>query len=147
EGIDIQGATNSTLLLPNLQFAQAGNYTVTVMNSYGSIQSSNAVLIVQTRPPCAALPDSAIGWWQGEGDGADQLKGNDGILIGHVTFGPGRVRQGFFFGGNGDAVSLGNPADLHVQNLTIEAWIRRGSSTLVSYGSGGNGVLFGFGSG
>jgi len=45
-GTNIAGATNTSLTLTNVQFSQAGNYTVLVTNAYGSVLSSNAVLTV-----------------------------------------------------------------------------------------------------
>jgi hypothetical protein len=42
----IAGATNSTLVFTNAQFANQGSYSVSVTNSYGSIISSNAILVV-----------------------------------------------------------------------------------------------------
>lgn len=42
----ITGATNSTLTLTNIQITNAGNYSVTVTNLYGSITSSDAALQV-----------------------------------------------------------------------------------------------------
>jgi hypothetical protein len=45
-GTNIDGATNTTLTLTNIQISQAGNYAVLVTNVYGSILSSNAVLTV-----------------------------------------------------------------------------------------------------
>ncbi|HTV42229.1 MAG TPA: LamG-like jellyroll fold domain-containing protein, partial [Candidatus Sulfotelmatobacter sp.] len=42
----ISGGTNSALVLTNVQFANEGSYSVTVTNLYGSITSSNALLIV-----------------------------------------------------------------------------------------------------
>lgn len=45
-GTNIQYATNSTLLLTNLAFLNAGNYSVQISNSVGSILSSNAALTI-----------------------------------------------------------------------------------------------------
>jgi hypothetical protein len=45
-GTNIVGATNTTLMLTNVQFSQAGNYTVLVTNLFGSVLSSNAMLAV-----------------------------------------------------------------------------------------------------
>ena len=42
----IPGATNSALVLTNIQFANEGSYSVTVTNLYGSATSSNALLVV-----------------------------------------------------------------------------------------------------
>jgi len=46
DGLDIAGATNSSLVLSDLQLAQAGGYDVVVTNSVGSITSVVANLIV-----------------------------------------------------------------------------------------------------
>ena len=45
-GTNLNWETNATLTLTNVQFAQAGNYTVLVTNAFGSIRSSNALLTV-----------------------------------------------------------------------------------------------------
>jgi alpha-tubulin suppressor-like RCC1 family protein/sugar lactone lactonase YvrE len=48
------GATGATLMLTNVQFTNAGNYSVVVANAFGSATSSNAVLTVNwwlTEPP------------------------------------------------------------------------------------------------
>lgn len=45
-GVDISGATVSSLVLTNVQETDAGLYSVTVTNSYASLLSSNAVLAV-----------------------------------------------------------------------------------------------------
>ena len=45
-GTNISWATNVLLTLTNVQVGQAGNYAVLVTNNYGSVLSSNAVLMV-----------------------------------------------------------------------------------------------------
>jgi len=42
----IPGATELTLELPDVQFAQAGAYTVTVTNAFGALTSAPAMLVV-----------------------------------------------------------------------------------------------------
>ncbi len=42
----LNGQTSASLSLTNVQFADAGNYSVVVSNSFGSITSSNAALVV-----------------------------------------------------------------------------------------------------
>jgi hypothetical protein len=60
-GSAVAGATNSTLLLTNIQPNKAGNYTVLLWNSKGWVISSNATLTViispgiQTQPASQAL--------------------------------------------------------------------------------------------
>ena len=53
---NIVGATNTTLVLTNVQVGQAGNYAVLVFSAHGSILSSNAVLTVLTPPSITAQP-------------------------------------------------------------------------------------------
>jgi len=144
----IDGATNASLTLTNAQFSQAGNYAVQVTNAFGLTNSSNAKLTVNSPPPCVAPPTGLVSWWRAEGNALDDGRGNDGTLAGNATYGAGYVGQGFVLDGNTDAVLVGNPANLQLQDLTIEAWIRRTSASLVSAGGGnGNGMIFAYGHG
>ena len=98
---------------------------------------------VSAIPKPKPLPAGLVALWSGEGNAIDSIGGNNGTLTGSATFGPGKVGQGFVFdGNNGSGVTLGNPASMQLQDFTIEAWIKRGSDTVVSYGSGGNASLF-----
>ena len=45
-GTNIDGATNVSLVLANVQTNQAGSYSVTITNTFGGLTSSNAVLSV-----------------------------------------------------------------------------------------------------
>ncbi|MBI5770411.1 MAG: M36 family metallopeptidase [Verrucomicrobia bacterium] len=49
-GVPIAGATQATLSLTNVQVAQAGSYSVTVTNGFGSV-TSGSVLLFGTAPP------------------------------------------------------------------------------------------------
>jgi hypothetical protein len=51
DGGQFNGATNATLTIDDVQPANNGSYSVTVMNPGGSIISSNAVLTVLMAPP------------------------------------------------------------------------------------------------
>ena len=53
---NIQDATNVTLTLNNLIYAQAGDYSVVVFNGAGSVQSSNAALTVLIPPTINVQP-------------------------------------------------------------------------------------------
>jgi hypothetical protein len=54
-GSNIVGATGSTLNVTNVQAGNAGDYSVTISNAYGSTESSNAVLIVVTQAPLSLI--------------------------------------------------------------------------------------------
>src|SRR3954447_18184530 len=47
-GGNLANETNSTLLLTNLSFGRAGSYSVLVTNSFGSTNSTNAILTIQS---------------------------------------------------------------------------------------------------
>jgi len=58
----LAGATSDTLQLPNVQQPEAGNYTVWVSNSYGTVKSAVATLTVTPNVPVTIIsqPQSAI---------------------------------------------------------------------------------------
>jgi hypothetical protein len=62
--------------------------------------------------------------------------------VGNTAYGAGRVRQAFVFDGHGDAVSVGNSTNLQLQNFTIEAWVKRSSTTRASQDIWGTGSIF-----
>ena len=57
-GLPVGGATNSTLMLSNVQTSQAGYYAVSVVNAYGAAFSSNALLNVGSGPVITNQPSS-----------------------------------------------------------------------------------------
>lgn len=93
-----------------------------------------------------------ISWWRGENSTLDEADGNHGTLVGNATYGPGMVGQAFVFDGYADRVHLGNPANLQIQDFTLEAWVRRSSTTDISFddntggvGEGGEIIMYGQG--
>ena len=123
--------------------------TLRVKTSFGRIELPVKLirsLQVSALAKIGQLPPGLVSLWLGEGNANDSEGGNNGTLTGAATFGPGKIGPGFVFDGrNGSGVSLGNPASLQLQDFTIEAWIKRGSDAVVSYGSGGVGSIFGCG--
>ncbi|MBI2496797.1 MAG: immunoglobulin domain-containing protein, partial [Opitutae bacterium] len=55
-GVNIAGATSTTLTLSNVQSGDAGNYTAVATNSAGSATSNLATLTVQAAPPASTAP-------------------------------------------------------------------------------------------
>ncbi|MGI8966457.1 MAG: LamG-like jellyroll fold domain-containing protein, partial [Limisphaerales bacterium] len=144
----IAGATYASLVLSNVQVAQAGTYSVQVTNALGSVLSSNAALTVDPVPSCGNTPSNLVAWWRAEGDTSDFVGVDNGTLVGNTVYGSGRVGQAFVFDGSGDGVQLGNPANLQLQNFTIETWIKRANTTLSSLDSFyQNGIFLGYGYG
>jgi hypothetical protein len=126
-GTNISGANSNTLILANVQLAQAGSYTVQVTNLYGSATSSNAVLTVNPVPGCVPAPSGLVAWWRAESNGDDAVDGNAGALVNGVGFTNGVVGQAFALDGVDDAVIVSNAAGLNFgagQDFSIEAWIQ-----------------------
>jgi len=125
-GTNINGATNTTLVLTNVQYVQAGNYAVLVSNPNGSVLSSNAVLTVNPPPPCTPPPSGLVGWWRGEGNAYDSAGPNNGTLAGGMTFAAAEVGQGFVFDGSSGNAKIPASASLNVglsNGFTVEMWI------------------------
>ena len=77
-GTNIGSATASSLMLSNVQAANAGLYSVVVSNLAGPTTSSNAVLTVNT--PCLTPPSGLVSWWRAESNAFDQVALNHGTL-------------------------------------------------------------------
>ncbi len=146
DATNLPGATNSSLVLTNVQLAQAGSYSVTVSNQGNAVTSSTALLTVNLPPPCISAPSNLIAWWRAEGNTLDELGGINGTITGNVSYAPGEVGQGFLLGGIGSSVNLGTPTNLQLQTFTIESWIQRSSTSIVSQDPyTGDGMLLGYG--
>ena len=143
-GSNISGATASSLVLLNVVVTNAGGYSVVVSNVAGAVSSSNATLTVIVAPGCVPPLVGLVGWWRGETNALDQSGTSDGTLAGNTTYEAGRVGQAFVFDGSGDGVSVGNPVSLQLQAFTIEAWVKRASSSIVSYDPYHSGILFSY---
>jgi hypothetical protein len=140
-GTAIPGATNATLTLTNIQIGQAGAYTVQVSNVVNSVLSSQAVLTVNPPPPCVPPSAGLVSWWRAEGDATDFAGVNNGTLNPATSFAPGKVGQAFSFNGPGSGVELGVPANLQIQDFSIEAWVKRGSSTKAGWDVYNHGLI------
>ncbi|HVU09030.1 MAG TPA: LamG-like jellyroll fold domain-containing protein [Verrucomicrobiae bacterium] len=131
---DNSSATNATLVLSNLQYAQSGNYSVTVSNPTGSLSSLSAALTVL---PAVGTPladyEAAVTGTPGlisyytfdQGNANDLLGLHNGTGVNPV-FAPG-IGDGQGFLCNGSArVNFGAVSDFEFPSSsgTIEAWVR-----------------------
>ena len=146
-GASIAGATNSLLVLDNVQLSNTGTYYLVVTNLAGSVTSSNAHLAVVASLPCAPAPSSLVSWWRGEGSALDATGTNNGVLEGGVGFAAGEVNQAFTFNGTSADVRVPASASLNVglaDGFTIETWINPADVTqlhpLVEWNNGSFGV-------
>lgn len=92
------------------------------------------------KPKCQPIP-GLLGWWPGNSSPQDIISTNSGKLTGSVGYEPGMVGSGFQLDGAAGSVRLGDALTFRVQDLTLEAWIRRGSTNRAT-ASGSGGFLF-----
>lgn len=96
DGVELPGATNSTLILTNIGWADAGNYDAIATNAFGAATSSLASLIVNTAtleswyPEVGAAVDWAISAFAEQADGKTLVSGSFQSLNGQAC--PGIVR-------------------------------------------------------
>jgi hypothetical protein len=67
-----------------------------------------------------------VGWWPLDGDAKDTSgTGNDGILVGNPTFGPGMVGQALVMNGTSQNTEVADNPSFHnfSDQLTVTAWI------------------------
>ncbi|MBI3880058.1 MAG: immunoglobulin domain-containing protein [Verrucomicrobia bacterium] len=142
--VPIGGATNSSLVLSNLQLSESGSYSVAITNGFG-VTNSIPVTLTVTVPTCLSAPAGLVSWWSGEGSGADSAFTNQGTLQNGVAFVGGKIGQAFSFDGVDDFMQMVPSSSLNVGTnvgLTIECWIKPKTATgrqpLVEWESGGN---------
>ena len=127
-------ATNSTLVLTNVQLGQSGGlYSALITNQFGTTNSSNALLTVNPPPSCDPPPTGLVSWWAGEGDAYDTFGANNGTIIGGAAFTNGEVGQAFQFNGSSGYVRVPASASLNValgQGFTLETWIKPADLTV-----------------
>ncbi len=128
-GTNIDGATNSSLILTNIQVADAGAYAVVVRAGDGSTLSSNAVLTVVSPDLCVAAASGMVAWWPGSENVNDLAGTNNGAVSGGLLYEAGKVGKAFVFDGIDDGISIPSSPSLNAQDLTFEAWVNPASQT------------------
>ena len=135
----IPGATAATLTIPELSTIDAGDYTVTVTNPYGSrtATASLSILPITGNYVSAVLGAGPIGYWRMNetvvGTAADSQGGRDGTFNATVTTGvvgprpapvPGLESGNTALSLNGLTSDIIVPAlNLNKNTMTIVAWI------------------------
>jgi hypothetical protein len=165
-GMDILGATNTSLVLSNLQLSDAGNYMVTVSNPGNSATSTVATLTV-INPPVDIVSDLRLHYPLDETFGLVAVDNsghaNDGNLQGYggddTQWVAGRTNNALRFHGNNGSNEVlrvidpgpGNPSaslDFSTNSdFTLAAWVK-GPATqevggaLFAKGFGGGGEQY-----
>lgn len=117
--------TNQVTVMADPANAQTGSNYLALAN--GQIQRAlptvpgrNYILRYWFRGP------GAVAWWRGEGNGIDQINGNNGTVESGTTYSAGQVGQAFNFTADFDRkVSVPDQPVFQLTNsLAIEGWIR-----------------------
>jgi GH25 family lysozyme M1 (1,4-beta-N-acetylmuramidase) len=132
----ISGATNATYTITDAQLANAGNYTVTISNSAGTVTSSQGYLSVlspiMNSPAAIVAPAGLVNWYAADGNTRDIFGTNFGVPTGNMTYAPGEIGQAFHLDGNTAYITTGL-ADLAVP-WTVSVWVNKQTSPQTSAG-------------
>ncbi len=145
-GSFVYNPTNGTVLAGGNGQTLSTTFTPTDTTDYNTTNASVTINVVT----CDIAPSGLVSWWKGDGNTFDVIGGNTGTLENGVTYTPGEVGQAFNFTAGQQMVVVGNPANLQLQNFTIEAWVQRASTTAASSDTtavNGSAVLFAYGQG
>lgn len=133
DGVNLDGATDSTLVLSNATVAATGDYTVVVANDFGSVTSAVARVELIAMPR-DSLTKGLVGYWSfDEGGGthiADQSgTGNNGTLFGAAPtamWTQGHTGTALYFDGeSGACVAVASSQSLqNFTSMTFAAWVR-----------------------
>jgi hypothetical protein len=124
-------------------------------NAYGTAQFSDASATNASfkfyrsvlQPSCTAAPANLVSWWRAENDAADAIGANNGTLAGSTSFGAGMVGEAFVFHGTNDGLVLGNPANMQLQDFSIEGWAKRADPSVATANGESGGSFLGYDTG
>ncbi|WP_341849390.1 LamG-like jellyroll fold domain-containing protein [Pedosphaera parvula] len=139
-GVDIADATSDTLVVSPLDLTNAGNYSVTVSNPFGTTNSSAAHLTVLPAPTVVDVTSGLLMHLKFDGDYRDYSgRGNNGTNVGATTFVPGKIGANalHYFTDSSSAsysyVTLGLRPDLQFSsnvNFSVAFWVRQPAGAL-----------------
>jgi hypothetical protein len=124
-GVEIAGATSSTLSISDLNVSQhEGNYTVVVSNAFGSATSSVAQIDVN-----GSLTEGLVGWWKfDEIDGSiaydSSGNGNDGNLTNGPSWVEGKIGGSLSFDGVDDYVQIPKVQSFFSNAASFTSWVK-----------------------
>ena len=125
DGSHLTGENNSTMTITDSNATlHDGNYSVVVSNDFGSVESGEILVDVNT----TWSTDGLVGWWKfDETNGTvaydSSGNGNDGNLTGGPTWATGRIGGALSFDGVDDYVIMPATTDLDLMKLSISTWV------------------------
>jgi len=136
DGTELAGETNATLHFSSVRLVDAGDYSVVVSNTRGTVVSDMATLTVLPGPQstnCVVAPAGLGAWWRFDGNLKDAISQADLTIVGEPSFVAGKVNQALRFDGINDGVKASASAALNVgtnEGFSIELWVNPQNVTL-----------------
>jgi hypothetical protein len=143
-GADLPGETNSTFFLTDANATlHDGNYSVVVSNDFGSVESGDILLDVNT-----SLLDGLVGWWKfDETNGTvaydSSGNGNDGNLTNGPIWRTGKIGGALSFDGVDDYVTMGGLTGEAKFHNSVSFWFSANNfnnAEMISKSSPGHGL-------
>ncbi|SVD46250.1 uncharacterized protein METZ01_LOCUS399104, partial [marine metagenome] len=155
-GINLNGATSSTLTLNNVQGDDNGTYNVVVSNLAGDVTSQDAKLSVALPVTLAQFNNSLVGHWQFTGNANDMSgRGNHGTILGGAEFDTdryGTAGQALKLNGVDNYARITSMTDFNFDantSFTLSGWVKptdiNATSWLMSNRNGNNQPYYQFG--
>lgn len=94
-----------------------------------SLADNQAKVTVKIFGTTVQPPNGIVGWWRAEGDRTDVLGNGNGSSASGLTYVAGEAGQAFNFVGGAPGIIVGNPSAFHLQNFSIETWVKRADVT------------------
>ena len=127
DGVNLTGETNATLTITDANATlHDGNYSIVVSNDFGSLESPEIPVDVNT----TWSTDGLVGWWKfDEGSGTiaydSSGNGNDGDLTNGPTWMDGKIGGALSFDGVDDYVEIENYYGIPGTNpRTTSVWLK-----------------------
>jgi len=118
----LKAANGDTLIL------EPAASSLALKTSFGKIElATDSIKKLSVTSSATAVPqrDGLIGFWSGNGNAADSVSGNDGVLVGEAGYGPGLVGQAFNVEPSGSYVKIPKSPALDPANaVTVEFWMK-----------------------
>jgi uncharacterized delta-60 repeat protein len=113
---DQRGSARPVRYSDTIVFPDGGDFS-----DIGAVEVAKPICTTLLPQTLAAM----VSWWTGDGNTTDIKDGNNGFFgpSGTGTYAPGKVQEAFSFNGTNQDVFLGNPTNLQVSSITIDAWI------------------------
>ncbi|MBN8249765.1 MAG: LamG domain-containing protein, partial [Verrucomicrobia bacterium] len=93
-------------------------------------------------PPCTAVPDGLVAWYPLDVGPENLAPAGQPGTAGVESYGPGKVRGAATFDGLNPGIVLPEDPRMRTQEFTVEAWVRRASTTASSQASPADGAVF-----